>query len=179
MRQLIPLLLFAICGSVFAQSGTVVRKTDLRDKPFLDAAIVAPIAANTAIEIQSNKGAWMQVKAANGQVGWIKLLNVRTSGGGTSNSGLGTLGNVIKTGSSGQTVTTGVKGLSAEQIQQAEPNPAEVDKMESYASSQSDAARAAQQAKLNPQSVAAISSSSSSSNNGGSSTAAPSNGRRP
>lgn len=177
MRPLIPLLLFAMCSSAFAQSGTVVRKTDLRDKPFLDAAIVAPIAANTPIEIQSNKGAWMQVKAANGQVGWIKLLNVRTSGGGTSNSGLGTLGNVIKTGSSGQTVTTGVKGLSAEQIQQAEPNPAEVEKMESYASSQADAARAAQQAKLSPQSVAAISGSSS--NNGGGSTAAPSNGRRP
>lgn len=98
----------------------------------------------------------MQIKASNGQVGWIKLLNVRTNGAGTSSNGAGTLGNVIKTGSSGQTVTTGVKGLSAEQIEQAEPDFAEVKKMESYASSQAEAARLAQQAKLTPHSVAAI-----------------------
>lgn len=173
MRQLIPLVFVLISGSVLAQSGTVVRKTDLRDKPFLDAAVIAPIAANTPIQIQTNKGAWMQVKAANGQVGWIKLLNVRTSGGGTNSSSLA-LGNVIKTGSSGQTVTTGVKGLSAEQIKQAEPNAAEVEKMDSYASNQSEATRAALQAKLIPQDVAALTTTSSSTT-----TTAPSNGRRP
>ncbi|MGL4995581.1 MAG: SH3 domain-containing protein [Deefgea sp.] len=173
MRQLIPLVFVLISGSVLAQSGTVVRKTDLRDKPFLDAAVIAPIAANTPIQIQANKGAWMQVKAANGQVGWIKLLNVRTSGGGTNSSSLA-LGNVIKTGSSGQTVTTGVKGLSAEQIKQAEPNAAEVEKMDSYASNQSEATRAALQAKLIPQDVAALTTTSSSTT-----TTAPSNGRRP
>ncbi|MGL6041639.1 MAG: SH3 domain-containing protein [Deefgea sp.] len=173
MRQLIPLVFVLISGSVLAQSGTVVRKTDLRDKPFLDAAVIAPIAANTPIQIQANKGAWMQVKAANGQVGWIKLLNVRTSGGGTNSSSLA-LGNVIKTGSSGQTVTTGVKGLSAEQIKQAEPNAAEVEKMDSYASNQSEATRAALQAKLIPQDVAALTTTSSSTT-----TTAPNNGRRP
>ncbi|MBM5571468.1 MULTISPECIES: SH3 domain-containing protein [Deefgea] len=172
MRPLLPLAFVLVSSSVLAQSGTVVRKTDLRDKPFLDAAVIAPIAANTPIEIQANKGAWMQVKAANGQVGWIKLLNVRTSGGGTNSSSLA-LGNVIKTGSSGQTVTTGVKGLSAEQIRQAEPNPAEVEKMDSYASTQSEATRAAVQAKLIPQDVAALTTSTSSA------TSAPSNGRRP
>lgn len=173
MRQMIPLLIALISGSVLAQPGTVVRKTDLRDKPFLDAAVIAPIAANTPIQIQANKGAWMQVKAPNGQIGWIKLLNVRTSGGGTNSSTLA-LGNVIKTGSSGQTVTTGVKGLSAEQIRQAEPNPAEVEKMDSFASNQSEATRSALQAKLVPQDVAALSSTSSSS-----STTTPNNGRRP
>lgn len=170
MKLLIPCI-FLISSSVFAQSGTVVRKTDLRDKPFLDAAVIAPIAANTPIQIQANKGAWMQVKAANGQIGWIKLLNVRTSGGGSNSSSLA-LGNVIKTGSSGQTVTTGVKGLSAEQIQYAEPNAAEVAKMDNYATSRSEATRAAQQAKLIPQNVAALSSTSSN-------TTAPNTGRRP
>jgi hypothetical protein len=173
MRQLIPLVFILISSSVLAQSGTVVRKTDLRDKPFLDAAVIAPIAANTPIQIQANKGAWMQVKAANGQVGWIKLLNVRTSGGGTNSSSLA-LGNVIKTGSSGQTVTTGVKGLSAEQIRQAEPNAAEVAKMDSYASNHGEATRAALQAKLIPQEVAALTTTSSSST-----TTTPSNERRP
>ena len=177
MRQLIPLLLFTISGSLLAQPGMVVRKTDLRVKPFLDAAVIAPIAANTPIEIQSNKGAWMQIKASNGQVGWIKLLNVRTNGAGTSSNSAGTLGNVIKTGSSGQTVTTGVKGLSAEQIEQAEPDFAEVKKMESYASSQADAARLAQQAKLTPHSVAAIYNNSN--NHSDNYKAMQNNGRRP
>jgi hypothetical protein len=176
MRQLIPLVFILISGSVLAQSGTVVRKTDLRDKPFLDAAVIAPIAANTPIQIQANKGAWMQVKAANGQVGWIKLLNVRTGSGGTSSGGssIALAGKVIKTGSSGQTVTTGVKGLSAEQIKNAVPNPAEVTKMDNYASNHSEATRTALQAELIPQEVAALATTSSSS-----STSTPNNGRRP
>ena len=148
-------------GLVCAEPGTVVRKTDLRDKPFLDAPVVTQIEANTLIDIQERQGAWMQVKATAG-TGWLKMLNVRTgnvnaSGGG---SGIGTLANVVKTGSSGKTVTTGVKGLSAEEITNAVPNPAEVDKMDSYASSEAEASRSATQAKLSAQQVQPVASSS-------------------
>ncbi|WP_157670652.1 SH3 domain-containing protein [Chitinibacter sp. GC72] len=138
--------LLLLSSLALAEPGTVIRKTDLRDKPFLDAAVVGNVSSNTQVDIQSRKGAWMQVKLPSGQAGWIKLLNVRTSSGTTSSSTA--LANVIKTGSSGKTVTTGVKGLSAEEIQNARPNLAEVAKMSSYAANSADAQKTAQANQL-------------------------------
>ncbi len=171
MKPLVCALLLLIAQSALADSGTVIRNSDLREKPFSDSRSIATLSSNSKIEIQKNQGAWMQVKTPQGQVGWIKLLNVRTQSG-TRNNGLATLGNVIKTGSSGQTVTTGVKGLSAEQIQTAEPNMAEVNKMESYSSSNSEASRLARQAQLSPKKVAPLSNSNTNVNT-------PNTGRRP
>ncbi|MCB5195546.1 SH3 domain-containing protein [Deefgea salmonis] len=171
MKPLVCALLLLIGHAAVADSGTVIRNSDLREKPFSDSRSIATLSSNSKIEIQKNQGAWMQVKTPQGQVGWIKLLNVRTQSG-TRNNGLSTLGNVIKTGSSGQTVTTGVKGLSAEQIQTAEPNMAEVNKMESYSSSNAEASRLARQAQLSPKKVAPLSNSNTSVNT-------PNTGRRP
>ncbi|QLG87496.1 hypothetical protein HQ393_04095 [Chitinibacter bivalviorum] len=140
MKALIYSLLL-VSSFALAESGTVIRKTDLRDKPFLDASILASVPDASQVEIKSRKGAWMEVRLSDGKTGWIKLLNVRTSSGTTSSSNA--LSNVIKTGSSGKTVTTGVKGLSAEQIHNANPNPAEVEKMQSYATSTQAATQAA------------------------------------
>lgn len=156
----LPLCLLLISSVAFAEPGIVIRKTDLRDKPFLDAAAISSIAADTRIEIRSRKGAWMEVKLPNGQLGWIKLLNVRTSTGSTSSNTA--LANVIKTGSSGKTVTTGVKGLSAEEIQNAVPNLAEVRKMSSYAASPQEAQNSAAASQLRRVSVPAFSESKAS-----------------
>lgn len=146
MKALVYSLLL-VSSFALAETGTVIRKTELRDKPFLDAAILASVPDASLVEIKSRKGAWMEVRLNDGKAGWIKLLNVRTSSGTTSSSNA--LSNVIKTGSSGKTVTTGVKGLSAEQIQNANPNPAEVDKMQSYATSNQAATQSAQANGLN------------------------------
>ncbi|WP_028449503.1 hypothetical protein [Chitinibacter tainanensis] len=129
--------LLLVSALAAAESGTVIRKTDLRDKPFLDAKVLAPVATDTQVDIRGRKGAWMEVRLPNGQQGWIKLLNVRTSSGQTSSSAA--LSNVLRTGSSGKTVTTGVKGLTAEQINNASPNPAEVDRMNGYSVSGNEA----------------------------------------
>jgi hypothetical protein len=162
MKPLVCLMLLA-SSLAWAESGSVIRKTDLRDKPFLDAAVIANVASDTVIDIRSRKGSWMEVKLANGKTGWIKLLNVRTSGSTSSSSAA--LSNVIKTGSSGKTVTTGVKGLSAEQIHNAVPNPAEVDKMQTYAVSNQAATQAAMSNGLQKKNVSSLGGSSSGSSN--------------
>ncbi|WP_373975637.1 SH3 domain-containing protein [Chitinibacter sp. SCUT-21] len=159
MKKALYCMLLA-SGVALADPGTVIRTTDLRDKPFLDASKIATVTNNTQIDIRSRKGAWMEVKLPNGQVGWIKLLNVRTSSGTSSSNNA--LANVIKTGSSGKTVTTGVKGLSAEQINNAVPNPAEMRKMATFAASPSDAQRTALANNLSKNTVPAINSTSTS-----------------
>ena len=63
---------------------------------------------------------------------------------------------VAKTGSSGNTVTTGVKGLSEEQIRNAKANPEEVERMYDFSVSEADARKYASQNKLVAQKIADI-----------------------
>ena len=160
-------------ASALAESGTLLRATDLKQKPFIDAASAGQLPANTKLDILSRKGAWMEIKSGD-LSGWVKLLNVRT-GNGKANSGgsdIGALANVVTTGSSGTTVTTGVKGVSKENLERSVPDYKEVEKLDKLAVSEQDAIRAAKQVKLSSVQVPAIDlpssfSSSSSPDSGG------------
>jgi hypothetical protein len=52
--------------------------------------------------------------------------------------------------------TVGIRGLSEEDMKNAKPNPAEFNKMKSYAVSKADAEAAAKRARLNPTTVAYV-----------------------
>jgi hypothetical protein len=68
------------------------------------------------------------------------MLAVRMgSPGETRSSGLGSLFGIPRSGSSGASVTTGVRGLDKEQIQNAQPNFAELQKMQGFGVSRQDA----------------------------------------
>ncbi|SFN84776.1 hypothetical protein SAMN05660284_02379 [Formivibrio citricus] len=164
MHKLLPLLLFS-SALALAEPGSVTRATDLKEKPFLDSATIARIAADSKVDIQSRQGAWAQVRTGEGKSGWLKVLNLRSmaSSNGTGLGGVGQLLNVARTGSSGSTVTTGVKGLSAEQIKNARPSPQEVDRLKSYGVNAQEAQRFAKTSQLQPQKVAAIEVSASTS----------------
>lgn len=162
MLKKLSLILLCASSLALAAPGSVTRATDLKDKPFLDAATVARLPAGSAVDIQQRQGAWAQVRSADGRTGWVKILNLRS--GATSGSALGGVNqalNVARTGSSGNTVTTGVKGLSAEQIRNATPNPQEVERMKTYAVTSAQAQQFARNSRLNARSVADISMPSS------------------
>lgn len=147
-------LLLALGSTAWAETASVIRDSDLRDKPFLDAAVIGQLKKDNVVDIQMRQGAWMQVKNENKLTGWIKLLNVRT-GKGSEGSTLASL-NPFKTGSSGSTVTTGVKGLSAEQLQNAQPNPEELARLKNFTASEAEAQKSAAKEKLIAQEVAYI-----------------------
>lgn len=157
MHRILSLALLT-SALAWAEPGSVSRGTDLKEKPFLDAATVGRLAADSPLDIQLRQGAWAKVRAQNGQEGWLKVLNLRSAASSTSSGrgGLGQLVNVARSGSSGNTVTTGVKGLSAEQIRNARPNEKEVQRLSGYAVSAQDAARFARTSQLQPQKVTAI-----------------------
>jgi hypothetical protein len=109
-----------------AESGVLIRADVLRDKPFIDAAEIEKIPANAPVSIAARQGGWVQVDAA-GKTGWVRTLNVRLAGGGTTgNSGLLAASSLYRTGSSGTQVTTGVKGLGESDISAASPNNAQL-----------------------------------------------------
>lgn len=159
------LALLCVSSLALASPGSVTRSTDLKDKPFLDATTLSRLPAGSSVDIQKRQGAWAQVRASTGQTGWLKILNLRSGPSGASGSGVNQLLNVARTGSSGNTVTTGVKGLSAEQIKNARPNVQEVERMKSYGVSSAEAQRFARSNRLAAKNVADIALSTTSTPN--------------
>lgn len=141
-------------GAVLAESGTVLKDTQLRSEPLGSAEVIAELKAKQGIEITARQGAWAGVKTEAGQEGWTRILNLRT-GSGQSNSGGGDqLAAVFRTGSRGSSVATAVKGLSAAELMNASPNHGDVALLDRYATSTSDASQFAAQAPVSSQPVA-------------------------
>jgi len=154
MRFLALLLLFPML--VLAEPATVIRATDLKHEPASDSATLAALAENTAVEVLERKSGWTRVKAQPGE-GWVRMLALRFGGTAPAKpgaTGLTQLFSVARTGTSGTQVTTGVRGLDAEQIANAQPNPAELAKLEKFAADRDAAAGFAAQGKLSATAVA-------------------------
>ena len=140
--QLIPLLLVLGVAQASAQeNGFVVRPTEVKREPFSDAATVGTLPEKAQVKVVKREGAWMRVESAPAS-GWVRMLSIRIAAGtepGDGDSGVKSLFNVARTGSSGTTVATGVRGLDKEQIQNAQPNPAELQKLSAFGSAKPDA----------------------------------------
>lgn len=153
-KLLAALLLSALAGTALAAgNATVARDTELREKPLGDAPVVAPLKAKTTVTVASRNGAWAQVTTADGKKGYVRLLNLRTGSGQKGDSGVGALASVFKTGSSGNTVATGVKGMSEEALTGATPDAAQVEKLAGYKASEKSARDGAKAAGLKAQKI--------------------------
>lgn len=153
MRSWIFLLLLLPCAAG-AEPATIVRATELKKDPATDAATLAKLPENTAVEALERRAGWTRVKAPSAE-GWVRMLSLRYGTGApkAGDSGISQIFNVARTGSSGTQVTTGVRGLDADMIKAAQPNAAELGKLDSYAAAKDASARFAKSAKLAPQTV--------------------------
>jgi len=154
MRFLALLLLLPLVAA--AEPATVIRAAELKQEPASDAATLATLPENTAVDALERKGGWTRVKAGAGE-GWVRMLSLRLGGTAAAKpgaSGLTQAFNVARTGTSGTQTTTGVRGLDADQIANAQPNPAELAKLEKFAANRDAAASFATEGKLSPTSVA-------------------------
>ncbi|MFY2764988.1 SH3 domain-containing protein [Arenimonas sp. MALMAid1274] len=141
-RRVIALALVAALagGAVLAESGTVLKDTPLRSEPMNSASQVAQLKAKQTVEITARQGAWASVKTPTGEEGWARILTLRTGSGAAASADASQIASVFRTGSSGASVSTGVKGLSADELMSASANYQDVALLDSYAVS-SDAAR--------------------------------------
>jgi hypothetical protein len=153
----------AFTAPAFAiESGYTLRPTELKAKPFVDAAAITTLGERTRVEIVTRQGAWMQVRTAQNRSvqGWVRMLSVRLGDPNQKPRG-GSILSAISIGGTTRpqttaTVTTGVRGFSEEDLQQAKPNPAEVDRMESYSADAAQAGAFAQSGKLAARPVAYV-----------------------
>ena len=156
MKSLLALLLLLLFLPLIAsgEPATLIRPTELKKDPATDAPTVAELAENTVVDATERRAGWTRVKAAAGE-GWVKMLALRYGANAKQGeTGLSQLFNVARTGSSGTQVTTGVRGLDADQIAAAQPNPAELAKLDGFAVDRDAAASFAAQGKLDAKSVA-------------------------
>jgi hypothetical protein len=151
MKRLLIVLLFPALG--WAEPATVIRATELKKDPATDAPTVAELAENAAVDALERQGGWTRVKAGSAE-GWVKMLALRYGAAGTARpggSGISQLFNVARSGTSGTQVTTGVRGLDAEMLAAARPNPAELQKLDGFSSSPAAASSFAASGKLSAQ----------------------------
>jgi uncharacterized protein YgiM (DUF1202 family) len=139
MRVALALLLLLAAPAFAQETGYAVRETEVKKEPYSDAQTVGTLAEKAQVKVLDRQNGWMQIESGT-QAGWVRMLSIRMDSGSSGFvSGLKSLFSVARTGSSGRTVTTGVRGLDKEDIKNAKPNPEEVKKLAGFAASRSDA----------------------------------------
>jgi hypothetical protein len=141
--------LFCLAASA-GETAYTVRATDLKAKPYTDAATVATLAQQSQVEIVTRRGSWNQVKAG-GKTGWVKMLSLRLGSSAqhkTGDAGFRALFNVASTGSSGSTMTTGVRGLNEENLHNPHPNPHDLQELHGFEVGKAQAQQFAKAGKL-------------------------------
>ncbi len=153
------LLLVSVTSAWAGDMAYTIRETELKDKPYSDALTLTTLQPRIRVEILKRQSSWTQVKLGTTS-GWVKMLSLQLETGTTSrraDNGLNSLFNVAATGRGGSTVTTGVRGLSEEQLKNTKPNPQALQDAKRYASSRDDAQRFATEGKLHAHSVGYLS----------------------
>jgi hypothetical protein len=158
MRHFALMLIgFLTAGSACAETAFTTRATDLQAQGQLDSKVLASLPENTKLEVLRRVGAWDEVKTSSGQSGWVRMMNLRfDSAGATKGSGsMSAINELISSGRTGNTatVTTGVRGLTEEDLKNAKSNPAEFARMQKNAVDKPTAQAFAQRSKLNPNRV--------------------------
>jgi hypothetical protein len=151
---------FAVSTPCGAEPAVTVKAVELKQSPASDAKTVASLAANSAVDLVKREGAWVQLKAGAG-TGWAKLFDIKMGAAGSTpapkSSGASGIAETLNlaAGKRDASVTTGVRGLDAAMLQNAQPNPQEVLTLGGYAATPEKAQAFAKAGKLAPRNVAA------------------------
>lgn len=168
--------LLALSLAAWAQEQAFTnRSTELKEKGAADARTVTTLSEGTAVTVVSRGGAWTQVEAG-GQKGWVRVFHLRfpvaVEKGESSSGGLSAVTGLLGFGRQQQQpttiATTGIRGLSSEDLKNANPDAAALARMDSFRADKAGAERFARDGKLAAASVDYV----------GDSGAAPAKGRR-
>lgn len=153
---LVSLLAIAPLAAAQEQAFTN-RATELRDHGAADAKVVTSLPQDTAVKVLARGGAWTRVEV-NGQSGWVSVFALRfpaTIETGSSSSGGSALSGITSFFGGGRQAekpatiaTTGIRGLSPEDLKNASPDDAALAKMKGYRADRGTAERFAREGKL-------------------------------
>ena len=119
------------------QPATTLKATELRDEPYSDAAVLSTLPAKQQLSVVERRGGWYLVEVGP-QRGWLRMSAIRFGNGETATrdgSGLGQTLRFLSTGrsgASGVTVATGIRGLDAADVARAKPDHEAVSRLNGY-----------------------------------------------
>ncbi|HSH53489.1 MAG TPA: SH3 domain-containing protein [Methylotenera sp.] len=120
--------------SIAAETGSALKNDNLRYEPYADAKVTGSFSRGESLQILKKQGAWLQVKTKK-NTGWVRLLSVKRGTTSTGNQTAGVLAAASGRAGTGQVVsTTGIRGLSEQELKAAKFNETEVKALESYTS---------------------------------------------
>jgi Bacterial SH3 domain len=130
------------------------RSTELKDAASPSAKTLSSLPDSTSVKVLARSGGWTKVEA-NGQQGWVNVFHLRfpatveksTSSGNPLNSITGFFGG-NKDQQKTNIATTGIRGLSPEDLKNANPDPAALALLQSYRVDKPVAERFAKDGKL-------------------------------
>ena len=131
-----------------SETGSALKADELKSAPFRDAKTVGSLASGDKLDILQQQSGWYQVKSAKGS-GWVRMLSVRRGAARKGSETTGLAGLASGRAGTGKVVaSTGVRGLSEEDLKSAKFDEAETKKMEASTVSKDDARKFASQAQL-------------------------------
>ncbi|HSN22158.1 MAG TPA: SH3 domain-containing protein [Usitatibacter sp.] len=154
-RLLAAVLLAALPWIARAQDqGFTNRSTELKASGAADSATLATLPENTPVKVLARGGGWTRVEAG-GKSGWVRVFHLRfpaaVESSSSSGGGLASLGSALGFGhrnEQARLATTGIRGLSTEDVKNANPDPAQLARMQSFRADRPAAERFAREAKL-------------------------------
>ena len=155
MRTLIALVLLTLSlGAAAQEQAFTNRATDLKDRGAEEARTVASLPEGTPVKVLARSGGWTRVEA-KGQAGFIRVFHLRfpatvetSSSGGGFGASLSSFISGNKKPTQATIATTGIRGLSPEDLKNASPDPAALAKAQSYRADKAAAERFAREGKL-------------------------------
>ena len=155
LRSLLAACLLAAAFAAGAQEQAFTnRATDLKDRGAADAATVRTLPENTEVRVVQRAGGWTRVDAG-GQQGWVRVFHLRFPATAETASGSGGLGSLTSALGFGRQrsqpttiATTGIRGLSQEDLKNASPDGEALRRMQSYRADQASAERFAREGRL-------------------------------
>lgn len=147
----------ALVAAAAPEIGTALKPDDIKVEPFKDAKTVGKIAKGDRVEILARQSGWLQVQAG-AKRGWVRMLSVRRGQAAGTDVGKevgGIAGIATGRAGTGQVVSsTGVRGLSEEELKAAKFDEAELQRAEAFAVAAADAQAFAAQGKLAAREIA-------------------------
>lgn len=158
-----------VSGATAGEAAVVKRAAELREQPGETSRSLGALAVQTPVtRLPERRGAWVQVRTAQGASGWLHIFDITSAaapGGGGGNTAAGALrgltgffGRNTGAGSSqvASTSTVGIRGLSAEDLANSQPNLLAVQQAEGLRQDAAQAQSFAAAASLQPRPLVAL-----------------------
>jgi hypothetical protein len=149
------LFVLALAGlPAAAQQAFANRATDLKDQASAESRTLAALPEGAELKVIARSGGWTRVEAA-GKTGWVRAFHLRfptttateSSSGGLLSGLTSALGGRSRSQAAG-IQTVGVRGLSPEELKNANPDAEALRRLQSYRADNSAAERFAREGRL-------------------------------